>query len=119
MKAEYLPIIALSLAIFGAPALAEPPKVQTPAPVIYLADNLDEQDNLGWCIDTLGRNFIERLQAYSCKPQGGDVQFSFNTDRDQIQSVEYSEFCIAHRPNDESTFALVICDSNAIDQQFT
>jgi hypothetical protein len=26
--------------------------VQTPAPLIHLADNLDEPDKLGWCIDT-------------------------------------------------------------------
>ena len=106
MKAEYLPFIALSFAIVGTPALAEPPKVQTQAPVIYLAD-------------TLGRNFAERLQAHSCKPQGGDVQFSFDADTGQIRSVEYAAFFTAHQPNDESTFALVTCDPNAIDQRFT
>ena len=31
---------------------AAPPALQTPEPAIYLADNLDEKDNLGWCIDT-------------------------------------------------------------------
>ena len=119
MKPELAPVVALLFAIVGAPALSEPTKIQTPTPVIYLADNLGEKDNLGWCIDTLGRNFAERLQAHSCKPQGDDVQFSFDADTGQIQSVEYAEFCMAHQPNDESTFALVTCNPNAIDQQFT
>ena len=119
MKPELASFVALSFAIVGTPALAEPPKVQTTAPVIYLADNIEEKDDLGWCIDTLGRNFAERLQAHSCKPQGGDVQFSFDVDTGQIRSVEYAAFCMAYQPNDESTFALVTCDPNAIDQRFT
>ena len=57
---------------------AAPPELQTPAPVIYLADNLDEQDKLGWCIDTVGRGLFDRLHAHSCKPHGGDVQFKFD-----------------------------------------
>ena len=35
-----------------ASAIAAPPVLQTPEPVIYLADNIDEQEELGWCIDT-------------------------------------------------------------------
>lgn len=92
--------------------------VRTPAPVIHLAENLDEKDNLGWCIDTLGRGFAERLQAHSCKPQGGDVQFSFDNSTGQIQSVEYTSFCMANRPKADSTFTLVECDATAEDQQF-
>ena len=38
-------------------ANSAPPELQTPEPVIYLADNIDEKDNLGWCIDTLGRGW--------------------------------------------------------------
>lgn len=63
------------LALLTAPALADTPELRTPPPVIYLSDNLDEVDRLGWCIDTRGRGFSEHLQAHSCKPQGGDVQF--------------------------------------------
>ncbi len=63
----------LALAFFSGNAVAEPPQLQTSAPVIFLADNLDEQDKLGWCIDTQGRGFSERLHAHSCKPQGGNV----------------------------------------------
>ncbi|MEP3045222.1 MAG: hypothetical protein ABJL55_04815 [Roseibium sp.] len=52
-------------AFWGGAAQAEPPVLQTPAPVIFLADNMDEKDDLGWCIDTLGRGFGERLQTHS------------------------------------------------------
>jgi hypothetical protein len=58
-------------------AKSEPPEVKTPAPVIFLADNLNEPEKLGWCIDTKGRGFSEVLHAHSCKPHGGDVQFLF------------------------------------------
>ena len=72
-------------------AYSAPPDLQTPAPVIYLADNLDEQDNLGFCIDTVGRGFAERLHAHSCKPRGGDVQFDY--DRSRIVSATYAGKC--------------------------
>ena len=72
-------------------AYSAPPDLQTPAPVIYLADNLDEQDNLGFCIDTVGRGFSERLHAHSCKPRGGDVQFDY--DRKRIVSATYAGKC--------------------------
>jgi hypothetical protein len=75
------------------PANAATPELQTPAPVIYLADNMDEKDKLGWCIDTLGRGWSEQLQTHSCKPQGGDVQFSYNKETRQIMSVEFTGKC--------------------------
>ncbi len=74
-------------------AYAAPPDLQTPAPVIYLADNLDEQDKLGWCIDTVGRGFGERLHAHSCKPRGGDVQFRYDKDARRIASATYAGKC--------------------------
>ncbi len=115
---NYALLCALPIAV-TTPAFAEAPALQTPAPVIYLADNLDEQDNLGWCIDTLGRGFGERLQAHSCKPQGGDVQFSYDAKAQAITSVAYENYCMAHAPNDQSTFALVTCDPSDTAQQFT
>ncbi len=72
-------------------AYSAPPDLKTPTPVIYLADNLDEQDNLGFCIDTVGRGFSERLHAHSCKPRGGDVQFDY--DRKRIVSATYAGKC--------------------------
>lgn len=116
MKPSVLAFAAL--VVTATQTLAQPPALQTPSPVIYLADNLDEKDRLGWCIDTLGRGFAERLQAHSCKPQGGDVQFLIDEQTRQIRSVEYPEYCMAHQPNDESTFALVTCDAAASDQRF-
>ena len=56
------------------------PYIKTPSPVIYLENNLDEKDNLGYCLDTIGRGFADKLHAHSCKPRGGDVQFRYDYD---------------------------------------
>ncbi len=79
--------------LFSLSIQAAPPWLKTPAPVIYLADNLDEKDRLGWCIDTVGRGFSDRLHAHSCKPRGGDVQFRYNESKRKIESVTYSGKC--------------------------
>lgn len=100
------------------PAVAAAPNIQTPTPVIYLADNLDEVDDLGWCIDTLGRGFAETLQAHSCKPQGGDVQFSLDTASGSIQSVEFPGKCMVSLIDAEQAFGLVDCDPDAAAQRF-
>ncbi|MEL6600169.1 MAG: ricin-type beta-trefoil lectin domain protein [Pseudomonadota bacterium] len=119
MKHDLQLFAVIALVAFTTQTRANPPNLQTQSPVIYLADNLDEKDGLGWCIDTLGRGFAERLQAHSCKPRGGDVQFSFEVSAGLIRSVEFSGYCMAHQPNDESTFALVTCDAAAPSQRFT
>lgn len=75
-------------------ALAGAPQIQSPAPLIHLADNLDEKDGLGWCIDTQERGFSDRLHAHSCKPQGGDTQFSFDAGSGQIRSVAFAGKCM-------------------------
>lgn len=75
-------------------AFAESPDLRTPSPVIFLADNLDEADQLGWCIDTVGRGFAESLHAHSCKPRGGDVQFSYDSEAMQISSFPYRGKCM-------------------------
>lgn len=113
---QFIVLIAISsITAFGH---ANEPAIKTPSPVIYLADNLDEKDKLGWCIDTLGRGFAERLQAHSCKPKGGDVQFSFNEKTGQIMSVEFSEFCMANRPDAKTIFGLETCDTKSAEQRF-
>ncbi|MEM9633332.1 MAG: hypothetical protein AAGA50_18520, partial [Pseudomonadota bacterium] len=91
-------------------ANADAPNIQTPTPVIYLADNLDEADSLGWCIDTLGRGYAENLQAHSCKPQGGDVQFSYNADTSQIASVEFEGKCMELIAPDDPKIAFGLRD---------
>jgi hypothetical protein len=102
-------------------ANAAPPELQTPEPVIYLADNLDEQDNLGWCIDTLGRGWSEQLQTHSCKPQGGDVQFSYIKETRQIASVEFPGKCATLHETAAAgvSFDLLDCSSTSAEQLFT
>lgn len=115
-----LPIIVI-LGLSSIAAQAAEPKVQTPSPVIHLAENLDEQGNLGWCIDTLGRGFAEELQVHSCKPRGGDVQFSFDEASGQIRSAEYNGKCAElSAPNNKSVpFGLLDCEANNPAQKFT
>ncbi|MBB13146.1 MAG: hypothetical protein CMC78_03140 [Flavobacteriaceae bacterium] len=100
--------------------LANPPILRTPYPVIHLADNLDEQDQLGYCIDTRGRGFNEELHAHSCKARGGDVQFFFNKETLQICSVEFTGYCI-EMPGGASkgmSLRLFESDTSSSDQKF-
>ena len=104
-------------------AQAAAPDLKSGTPVIYLADNLDEKDKLGWCIDTLGRGFAEKLQAHSCKPDRGnanDTQFSFNTTTGQIRSVPYKGKCMTlSAPDDKAVpFHLLDCQESEASQQF-
>ncbi|MDB4292401.1 RICIN domain-containing protein [Maribacter sp.] len=96
------------------------PVIQTPEPLIYLADNLDEQDKLGWCIDTQGIGFNETLHAHSCKPTGGDVQFYYNEETRQICSAEYADFCIEMTggPVEGMTLSLINSDTDSPEQKF-
>lgn len=89
------------------------PIIQTPAPLIHLADNLDEQDQLGWCIDTRGNGFNETLHTHSCKPGGGDVQFFYNEETLQICSVDYTDFCVEMPGGPIRGMSLSLVASNA------
>lgn len=108
----------VSLLIAYSGAHAETPNIQAPSPLIHLADNLDEADQLGWCIDTQGRGFGEFLHAHSCKPDGGDVQFSFSADTGLIRSVAYDDYCMVYDPSQTSPLGLVICDGTHEGQVF-
>ena len=101
-------------------AYSAPPDLQTPAPVIYLADNLDEQDKLGWCIDTVGRGFGERLHAHSCKPRGGDVQFRYDKDARRIASATYAGKCatLTEPAATGVSLGLVDCSKDSAAQDF-
>lgn len=117
------PLTAATIALVafcGASAAADAPNLKTPHPVIHLADNLDEADQLGWCIDTLGRGFSEQLQAHSCKPQGGDVQFSYDPQSMQIKSVAFDGYCATlSAPEDPAVpFGLQQCQADDPTQQF-
>ena len=99
---------------------ANPPIIQTPSPVIHLANNLDELDQLGYCIDTRGRGFNEELHAHSCKARGGDVQFFYNKETLQICSVEFTGYCI-EMPGGAlkgMSLRLVESDTSSSDQNF-
>lgn len=82
------------ISVHAAPGFAAPPDLKTPAPVIFLADNLDEAENLGWCIDTVGRGLSDQLHAHSCKPRGGDVQFRYDETAQTIESVAFAGLCV-------------------------
>lgn len=110
----------LFLMVAPGAAHSAPPDLKTPAPVIYLADNLDEQDRLGWCIDTVGRGFGERLHAHSCKPRGGDVQFRYERDTRRIASATYDGKCAALTAPAAAgvSLGLVDCSSDSAAQTF-
>lgn len=117
--------IALSAAVLClfAPmaASAMEPVVQTKGTVIYLADNLNEEAKLGWCIDTEGKGLSDQLQAHSCKPAGGDTQFSYDTATSTIRSVPYENKCMAYSaPDDaEHPYGLLDCVDGDAAQKFT
>lgn len=113
-------IAACSVFLVPCTALTEPANVSTPSPVIHLADNLDEADGLGWCIDTVGRGLSDELHTHSCKPQGGDVQFSLDDSTGQIKSVAFDGKCMELiAPQDESVaFGLLDCDDGNSAQKF-
>lgn len=98
----------------------EAPTIKSKPPIIHLADNLDEKDKLGWCIDTLGRGFSEQLHAHSCKPVGDDVRFSYSATTGQIRSAAYENKCAAIvAPNNPAIpFGLIDCNSESIAQKF-
>ena len=118
-KISWLSALLLS-SLVTLSANAATPELQTPAPVIYLADNLDEKDKLGWCIDTLGRGWSEQLQTHSCKPQGGDVQFSYDKETRQIMSVEFPGKCATLHEAAAAgvSFDLLDCSSTSAAQLF-
>ncbi len=106
--------------VCGQQAIADMVQVKTPAPVIHLADNLDEADGLGWCIDTVGRGFADTLHAHSCKPQGGDVQFAFEVASGAIRSAAFEGKCMqVSAPGATTVFSLLDCDATVSAQIFT
>jgi len=110
----------LLLLLVTVSAIAAPPELQTPEPVIYLADNIDEQEQLGWCIDTLGRGWSEQLQTHSCKPQGGDVQFAYDSEARRIMSVEFPGKCATFNESASAgvSFDLLDCSATSAVQSF-
>lgn len=105
---------ALSQMVYGSEAI-----VRTPAPVIHLEANLDEAQGLGFCIDTVGRGWSDQVHAHSCKPQGGDVQFSLDTTLGRIMPVAFPDTCLtASGPGAPTVFGLIPCDGANPAQRF-
>ena len=96
------------------------PNIQMSGPVIYLADNLNEEAKRGWCIDTEGRGQSDQLHAHSCKPAGEDTQYSYDTGTSTIRSVAYENQCmaLADPENAAVPFGLVDCVDGDASQQF-
>ncbi|MGP6089916.1 hypothetical protein [Antarctobacter jejuensis] len=110
---------SMSLA-FPQLSLAEAPGIKTAGPVIHLAENLDEEAMLGWCIDTEGRGLSDQLHAHSCKPTGDDVLFTYAAESGRIQSATYDGMCMVYTAPDnvENPFGLVACDEQDPKQAF-
>jgi len=114
-------LIAATLGLsIAQPSFADAPAIQTDGPIIHLADNLNEEASLGWCIDTDGRELTDLLHAHSCKPEGDDVLFTYVADSDQIQSATYADVCMAYNApdNTENPFGLIACDATDEAQRF-
>lgn len=83
------------LAFWLTPVSAFPPSVK---PNIYLADNLDESQQLGYCIDISGHGSsinCGSMQAHSCKAAGADTQFSYDVATKTIKAANYDGSCAA------------------------
>ena len=121
---KYTTITLAMFVCFGSvTAKAEVPVLKSGTPVVYLADNLDEKDKLGWCIDTVGRGFAEKLHAHSCKPAGQeakDTQFSFHAETGQLRSVPFQGKCVtvSDQDNKKKPFGLLDCVSGKPSQKF-
>ncbi len=115
-------VIAAVMALSIPQALfAQAPDIKTQGPIIHLADNLQEEAMLGWCIDTDGRELTDLLHAHSCKPSGGDVLFSFSPTSGMIASATYENKCMAFNApeNAVNPFGLIDCDDDAANQKFS
>lgn len=105
---------------FPLASFAEAPTIQTHGAIIHLADNLDEDAMLGWCIDTEGRGLSDQLHAHSCKPTGDDVLFEYSADKGRISSATYDDLCMAYNAPEsaENPFGLIACDETDEAQLF-
>ena len=114
------PLLLIVIFMGASGSIAAPPDLKTPAPVIHLADNLDEKDQLGYCLDTIGRGFADKLHAHSCKPRGGDVQFQYNSNTKQIESSTFEGKCveILGTVSDGSRLGLLDCSKEVSRQKF-
>ncbi|RVU85640.1 hypothetical protein EOL70_06720 [Leucothrix sargassi] len=85
------------------PAFADAPKVPSDKPYFALADNLDEPNGYGFCLDTAGRGKTDLLQTHTCKPASkdkegkptpNDTQFWYDAENKRLESVAYPGMCM-------------------------
>ena len=94
-----LTVISVAATLVSVYTSAAPPMLQASGPIIYLADNLDEENGLGWCIDTIGPGFSETLHSRACSADDGDIEgrdFSFTYDpaSGRIAAVTFDGKCV-------------------------
>jgi len=96
MNAAKVWIIWFTLSVqLHAIVAAFPPTVK---PNIFLAENLDESQQLGYCIDISGFKAsinCGATQVHSCKTQGDDTQFKYDAAAKAIKAVNYDGSCSA------------------------
>ncbi|UWQ20133.1 RICIN domain-containing protein [Jannaschia sp. W003] len=115
------PLLAVLALVPGA-ALANAPQLRNTGPIIYLADNLDEADGLGYCIDTEDRGQTERVHLHSCKPDADDptvrdVLFRWNEETGRIEHGECAGFCLSADADAAATvLSLVECSDDPAQQ---
>jgi len=75
-------------------------------PSISVAADLDEPNQLGFCLDIKGFGSginCESLQAHSCKESASDTQFEHVSTTNSIRSVNYDSNCnVNTSPNDRA-----------------
>lgn len=113
-------LLSVGAILFAHGVHADPPDIRTERPLLHLADNLDESQNLGWCIDTVGRGFGETLHAHSCKPSRDgqrdlheDVRFDFDPETGRIVSLVFDGLCMeVLNGSSGATFGLTACSES-------
>ena len=85
MKFNFIPAAFIFVLMAPFTALAAPPALQTPAPVIYLAENLDEKDKLGW-LHRYGRARVWRSTACPIRASPKAVMSNSNTTNHRSKS---------------------------------
>ena len=116
--------LALAFIVAGVSTLAwsDAPDVPSDTPFIVLADNLDEPNGYGFCLDTAGRGQSDFMQAHSCKPAvkddagnptPNDTQFTYDSDNTRVESVAFPGYCMQVLMSTYTTvLALLDCDDH-------
>lgn len=117
-------VVVLATTTVFVHASAEPPMLKASGPIIYLADNLDEENRLGWCIDTIGPGFSEILHSRACSADDGNVEgrdfsFTYDSAAGRITAVSFDGKCVtANTEGTGSAVGLHDCQSENPAQMF-